>query len=328
MFIRKNLYWLFVVMIFCVIASGGCGGGSSSGGNVAYNNGNQNQNTPTNPDNPSTETTYNYNFSILEGSWTASNGSGTATGANGTFDLRMVHVNVSLSSVQANGDTATAIASASSEWQAYQNGAYVTSIFSDYNQETVNVQNVYVNTWRYTFADNKNTITINVTSTTTAQVTEEGITSDGYQYTASYTVTKDNPDSQTTYDYSMLQGTWDFLNGGGSATGNGGNYDLVPSSIGTLTINSLQENGDTLTGYMIGTLYWNVYQNGKQVLRAGLQYSRLEAQRLSGDTWRTNNGNVTMTLTSPTTINVREQGTFWAYGLPYQYNIVYTLIKQ
>ena len=79
---------------------------------------------------------------------------------------------------------------------------------------------------------------------------------------------------------------------------------------------------------MTGTLYWNVYQNGTQVLRAGLQYSRLEAKRLSGDTWRSNDDNVTMTLTSQTTISVRENGTFWAYGLPYQYDIVYTLTKQ
>ena len=336
MFTRKNLYCLFMVMIFCIIVSSGCGG--SSGGSVANNNANQNQNqnndtnpeTPTLPEEPTTpETpTTGYNFSILEGSWTASNGSGTATRTDGTFDLRMVHVNVSLSSVQANGNTATAIASASSEWEAYQNGVYVTSIYSDYSRETVTIITLSANTWRYTLPNGNSTITVTITSSTTAQVTEEGTTSDGYYYSASYTVTKDNPDSPSTYDYSTLQGTWVFSSGRGSATGNGGNYDLVPSSIGTLTISSLQENGDTLTGSMAGTLYWNVYQNGTQVLRAGLQYSRLEARRISGDTWRTIDDNVTITLTSQTTASITEKGTFWAYGLPYQYNIVYTLTKQ
>lgn len=321
---RKNMFAFIVLAVFCVIASGGCGGGGSSGGgSVADNNGNQN--TPEIPDNPSTETTYD--FSILEGSWTASSGSGTATGTYGTFELRMVHVNASFSNVQANGNTATAIASTSAEWEAYQNGTYITSIYSDNNQEAIEIQHVNGNTWRYTFPSG-NTLTLNITSATTANVTEEGTTSDGYRYTASYSVTKDSPNSPTTYDISTLQGTWKFLNGGGSATGNGGNYELVPSSLGTITISNLQANGNTLTGNMMGTLYWNVYQNGTQVLRAGLQYNRLEAQLVSQNTWRSSDGNSTMTITSQSTVSIREKGTFVAYGYPYQYDIVYTLTKQ
>ena len=322
--VRRNIFcWLLVVMMFCVIASGGCGGSSS--GSVAKDNKDQEQDTT--PNNPHQQTTA-YDLSIMAGSWTASNGTGTATGYDGTFDLRMVHVNASFSSVKVSGSTATAIASTSSEWEAYKNGAYTTSIYNDYEHETISIQNIGGNRWRYTFPDSTSTITVTITSSTTAEVYEEGTTSDGYRYSGNYTMTKDDPSSQETYDFSAFQGTWTISRGRGSATGNGGNYDLVPSSLGTLTIHSLQENGDTLTGSMTGTLYWNVYQNGTQVLRAGLEYSRLEAQRISGNTWRSTTGNSDLTLTSQTTASVHEKGIFRAYGLSYQYDIVYTLTKQ
>ena len=202
-------------MFFSCLHSG-CN--DSSGDDVLINgnngtNQNQNQNndtteTPIVPETPTTPETHTaYDFSIIEGSWTASNGSGTATGANGTFDLRMVHVNVSLSSVQANGNTATAIASSSTKWEAYQNGRYVTSIYNDYSQETVTIITLSANTWRYTLPNGNSTITITITLSTTAQVTEEGTNSDGYYYLGSYTVTKDDPDNPTAYDYSTLQGT-------------------------------------------------------------------------------------------------------------------------
>ena len=301
----------------CGIASGGCGGGGSSS-STEDNRTNQNQ------DNQNT----GYDFSIIAGSWTASNGTGSATGANGTFDLRMRHVVASFSNVQVSGNSATATASTSSEWNAYQNGAYATTIYNDYSQATITIQRTGENIWRYTFPDSTSTITVTITSPTTANVTEEGTTSDGYRYTGSYTMTKDDPDSPETYDISALQGTWRPSSGGGSATGNGGSYDLRLNSNGSLTLSNVQVNGNTLSGNMSGTIYWNVYQNGIRIMTAGLEYSRLEMHSVGGNTWRTSDNKATLTLTSQTTASVREQGTFWAYGYPYEYDIVYDIAKR
>ena len=64
-FKRKYLCWLLVAVMFCVFASGGCGGGSSSGGSSDNDSGTSTKSeegtsTPKTPDNPtSDETTTN-----------------------------------------------------------------------------------------------------------------------------------------------------------------------------------------------------------------------------------------------------------------------------
>ena len=281
--------------------------------------------TPQEPDEPEAE----YSISILQGKWTASIGTGTATDNGGTFDLRMVHVNAQFSNVRINGNNATAIASTSAEWDAYKNGVYVTTTYPDNNQEAIEIRHVSSNVWRYTYPDGKSTVTVNITSEITANVTEEGITSEGYRYTANYTVTKDDPDTPAMkYDLNRLQGTWSASGGGGTATGYGRSYELRLSSGSSVSVSNLQVNGDNMTGDLDGIIGWNVYWNGTRVRRIGLEYSKLEGYHLSGNTWRASNGQSTMTLTSQTTASFfTKEGNIEIDGYTYKYFMALTMTK-
>ena len=173
---KRSLCWLVVaMMLFCVIASGGCGGSSSGGGDS------------------DSDSSKNYDPSILEGSWYASSGSGTATGPDGTFDLRMTFARASFSNVQSRNNSVSAVVSASAEWDAYQNGFYIRTIPLSYSNEAIEIQRVSGNTWRYTFPSSQSKITVKITSETSAAVVEEGnfrLGSYLYQYKASYTISK------------------------------------------------------------------------------------------------------------------------------------------
>ena len=318
---RKYLWLFLALFVFCAVSSGGCGGGSSDE-SVTQDNGNQNNNsTPQNP-------ISTYDFSILKGSWTASDATGTATGPYGTFDLRMVHANALFTNVQANGNTATAIVSTSMEWDAYLNGQYSTTIYGNNDQETIEIRTVSENVWRYTFPDGKSTVTVRITSSTTADVTEEGTTSDGYQYTASYTVTKDGPDSPTIfYGIETYRGTWSISQGAGTASGNGRTFELRLSS-GTITVSNLQGSSVNMSGDLDGVIYWNIYQDGTYLRRIGLRYRTLIAHRIGGNSWRSTSGNSNLTLTSQATASINEKGSITIDGYTYQYFIAYTMAKQ
>ena len=136
-FKRKYLCWLLVVVMFCVFASGGCGGGSSSGGSSDNDSGTSTKSeegtsTPKTPDNPtSDETTTNTpeetgeNLSeeilpegaegTIEGTWEPDNGTlvfsdtGTSTGKYRPGSASLSHITLSVSESEYSGYTSITV---------------------------------------------------------------------------------------------------------------------------------------------------------------------------------------------------------------------------
>ncbi len=231
MFTRKNLYWLFMMLLVLSCVRSGCGG--SSGGDVSINGNNgttQSQDitptpeTPTSPDNqstPQTPTTPNtptttIPFTALTGTWQASNATGSATANGTTFTMTMStsHANtVTFSGVTSSG---TLQASSQIYWDANGNGVSLTDIHDNLgSSHEMTFQNLSANTWQMYRArrgDNPEITTITFTSATTAKVERDGYY-DEYQnahYKMTYTITKQS-DSTTTQETPAaydLNGTW------------------------------------------------------------------------------------------------------------------------
>ena len=126
---------------------------------------------------------------ILPGTWTGTNGSGTALGPDGHFELHLVSLTSTFSDVRETNSVVSTLVTATALWDAYQNGQYVRTITLAYSNERVEGQVVDDQTLRYTFPSQESKITIEVTSDTTATVTEEGLFGLGaytYYYNASY----------------------------------------------------------------------------------------------------------------------------------------------
>ena len=115
---------------------------------------------------------------ILPGTWTGTNGSGTALGPDGHFELHLVSLTSTFSDVRETNSVVSTLVTATALWDAYQNGQYVRTITLAYSNERVEGQVVDDQTL-YFFND----ITIEVTSDSTASVTEDGLFSlDVYTY--------------------------------------------------------------------------------------------------------------------------------------------------
>lgn len=229
---KKSVCWFLAVMLFCVVAYGGCGGGGSDNFS-SQNTHTQSQDvtptptptptpqsqdvtptptpTPTNPDTPATTT---YSFSSLLGTWQASNGTGSATGngINATATLSPEHDNtITFTNATPNG---TLAGTSQIYWDAYQGG---TLIFPDWEDEFggtsmnfsgLTFQNTSGNTWVMERTNKYNKITqttITFTSSTTATV--ERYEDREFLITFSYTITKtaDAPETTTAYN---LNGSW------------------------------------------------------------------------------------------------------------------------
>ena len=210
MFIRKNLYWLMMILLVLSCVRSGCGG--SSGGDVAIdrNNGtNQNQNVnpnPTNPDNPTTPespttpdnpTTTTIPFTTLTGTWQASNGTGTITseGRQGTMRLSTTHSNtITFTNASDSG-------SLDGTSQIYldmydDNGTFAAEYEDEFGGGSMNFtgitfENTSGNTWvmeRLNKYDKTTRTTITFTSSTTAEV--ERLEERDMTFSFKYTLTK------------------------------------------------------------------------------------------------------------------------------------------
>ena len=327
---RKYLCWFLMAVLALASLHSGCGG--SSGGGTSSDN----------PDNPTTI----YDFSVMEGSWTVSDGTGTAVSSGGTFDLALnaERTNeaggVTFSNLQVSSNSATGNMKTQIYWSVSQNGQYVRTQPIDISISAGEIQKVSGNTW-HTLPEAMFTVTI--TSPTTANMVERAsVEVDGntYNYEVSYKLTKretsttpDNP--STVYDFSILSGTWIASNGRGTVTGGGVNTTLSLSAghSNTITFKNVIANSATLEAtldiYMDAAGYseqWEDDFGGAKPYDTGV----LEFRNTSGNTWRMDrtrhNGKPTytiITLTSSTTAQVERYDEY-----DYQIHASYTLTKQ
>ena len=345
---RKYLCWFLMAVLALASLHSGCGG-SSGGGGSSYD--------PDNPDNPTTI----YDFSVMEGSWTVSDGTGTAVSSGRTFDLALnaERTNeaggVTFSNLQVSSNSATGNMKTNIYWSVSQNGQYVRTQLIDFSISAGEIQKVSGNTW-HTLPEAMFTVTI--TSPTTANMVERAsVEVDGntYNYEVSYKLTKretsttpNNPNTPTTpdnpatpdnpstvYDFSILSGTWIASNGRGTVAGGGVNTTLSLSAghSNTITFKNVIANSATLEAtldiYMDAAGYseqWEDDFGGAKPNDTGV----LTFQKTGDNTWRMDrtrhNGKPTytiITLTSPTTAKVERYDEY-----DYQISASYTLTKR
>ncbi|MBQ6419245.1 MAG: hypothetical protein IJJ91_11310 [Synergistaceae bacterium] len=306
---RKYLYWFLMAILALSSLHSGCGGSSGSS-DSSYN-----------PDN----TTTIYDFSVMEGSWTVSDGTGTAEGSGGTFDLTLnaERTNelggVTFSNLQVSSNSATGNLHVSIWWSVSQNSRYVRDQLIDFSIAAGEMQRVSGNTW-HTLPEAMFTVTI--TSPTTANMVERAsVEVDGntYNYEVSYKlikksnsetpnnnpntpVTPENPTSSdnpatpdtpsTVYDFSILTGTWIASNGTGTVTGGGVNTTLSLSAGHSNTItfkNVIASNPATLEAtldiYMDAAGYSEQWEDDFGGAKPQ-DTGVLEFRNISGNTWR------------------------------------------
>ena len=130
---------------------------------------------------------------------------------------------------------------------------------------------------------------------------------------------------------SVLNGEWYGLSGSGTATGEGGTYGLLLSSM-TISIVKTQVTGNTGTSYITYRQTWTT-SDGVWDYRT-LLYGDAEKMNMShvgSDMWRLEGSDgtvVTVTLTSETTAIVTQDGTADIEGYPYDYSVRYTIRKR
>ena len=135
-----------------------------------------------------------YDFPQITGTWTAdsNSGTGTASGLDGDFDLRMIRVGTVFKNVKVEGNSATMYVTSSAFWDAYQGDDYIRRLPVNYYDAFVTAERIERNTWRYSFPNSGSTVTVKMTSDTTAEVTEYDLATIGsyINYSVSYSMTK------------------------------------------------------------------------------------------------------------------------------------------
>ena len=217
MFIRKNLYWLLMVVLVLSCIRSGCGGSGGSDVSINGNNGTTQSwdvtpetpetpdtpttpETPTSPDNPATPetpTTTAIPFTTLTGTWTASNGTGTITSGDrqGTMSLSTTHSNtITFTNASDSG-------SLDGTSQIYldmydDNGTFAAEYEDEFGGGSMNFtgitfENTSGNTWvteRLNKYNKTTRTTITFTSATTAEVDRLEDRNDTFRF--KYTITK------------------------------------------------------------------------------------------------------------------------------------------
>ncbi len=129
----------------------------------------------------------------------------------------------------------------------------------------------------------------------------------------------------------MLNGEWYGLSGSGTATGEGGTYGLLLSSM-TMSIMKTQVTGQTGTLYITLRQTWETSDDDWEY--STLLYGdaeRLDMSHVGVDMWRLEGSDgtvVTVTLTSETTAIVTQDGIADIEGYPYEYSVRYTIKKR
>ena len=219
MFIRKNLYWLLMVLLVLSCIRSGCGG---SGGNDVKIDGNNtttqsqdvtptpetpttpqtptspdNQSTPNNPTTPDNQTTTAIPFTTLTGTWQASNATGTITSGDrqGTMRLSTTHSNT-ITFTNAS-DSGSLDGTSQIYLDVYDDNVTFAAEYEDefggdsMNFTGITFENTSGNTWvteRLNKYNKTTRTTITFTSATTAEVDRLEDRNDTFRF--KYTITK------------------------------------------------------------------------------------------------------------------------------------------
>ena len=145
--------------------------------------------------------------------------------------------------------------------------------------------------------------------------------------------TTHDTDTPNIYSISQLTGTWVASSGSGTGTGTSGSYSF---SLDTRVIlGEFDEFGSTV---LTQSSTWYVYQDGNFVRRLIFtpNTTSMKLTATGTNTWKATFPNsdttlpesdVTITLTSATTANVREAGSVIVEGEQYNYVAEYTMAK-
>ena len=354
----KSAIKLFVLALL-VLAFSGCGGGGSSDNNVSSNPNttpapNYEQNTIPNTDNNSYNDTYDI-VSALNGTWIGVNGSGTANGRSGAISALMSSMNVSIVNAQVSGNTGTLYITCRQNWN-YEFKGYGHNMLLYCDAEKVNMLHVGSDTWLIEGWNGSASVTVMLTSQTTAIITQQGTvnTEDGtYSYSARLTAkkqggsnnpspnspnidtpnTKDETDYTNTYDInSVLNGTWYGDSGSGTATGAGETFNLVMNRI-QIRIFNTQVNGNTGTTYISHRQYWDYDDNYSDYITRVQLYGDGEKANIThtgNNTWHltfSNDTTVTIMFINEREAMVTQEGTTDIDNTTYSYSLRYTMSK-
>ena len=148
--------------------------------------------------------------------------------------------------------------------------------------------------------DNETTQSQDVTPTPTPQPQSQDVTPTPTPQPQSQDVTPTptptNPDTQgSKYDFNVLAGTWTASNGTGTVTGNGitGTASLSTRHSNTISFSNVNVSGSTAAIDGTSQIYWDAYQGGTLLFPdwedefggASMEFSGLEFQNTSGNTW-------------------------------------------
>lgn len=305
-----------------------------------------------------------YDISIISGTWKADSGSGTATDQDGTFfSMTMKDASATFTNLQfPSASAATGYIRASTTWDVYRNGEYVTTnqrLMSDTDEaQLVIFEHIDTNTWRYITHSLQGKIKL--TSETTTEITEENTAIHNGLYSTylcnlSYNVTKQTDDTTPSpdtdpgqeengegseYEATKIFGTWikDVDSNNGTATSSEGDFTLSIIFV-TAAFGNFQDTIDGAAN-MDATFYvsFSVYRQGGEDTdhHVGslsiVSEETIKAEHVDTNTWRytfPNSDNIiTVHFTSGENAEVYEEGSFDLYDNTYQYSLSYTLTKR
>lgn len=277
---------------------------------------------------------------VLNGRWYGLSGSGTASAAGETLNAEMNILSANISNVQISGSSGTATVTGNHSWSVWhQDGSYATTFEFKSTSDTISMTHAGVNTWRCVFSTGE-VITMKATSSTTLDITQEGRGyKDGiyYDYALNMSAEKiqtstttpapaptqePEPEQDTSSGYA-LSGSWNGYRGSGKAEGPDGTFELKMPLVNAVF-------GSENTAF---SAKWSLYRDDSfvQTLQLHRSNEKVSVQNTGSGKWSLtfpNGSKASITLTSSTTAEVTEEGSFNLNGDTYTYNATYSMTKQ
>ncbi|MDR2180486.1 MAG: hypothetical protein LBP21_09270 [Synergistaceae bacterium] len=294
----------FLLVLFVILASGGCGGGGDD---------------------------KSIDFSVLSGTWEAIEGSGTASGDGDEFKLRLNEGVMEFELVDLKTDEATVRVPYKIDWDVYYQDVLDSAITLENDNAQSLVKRTGANKFSYTYPDGS-AIDVTVTSDSTATVVAAGpYETDGkvYQYNVTYTMKKFDENEvaeDVPIDLSALAGKWTVKSGSGSGAGSPVFSEAIKLKfvMGEVSF-TINASGVTIDH----DIYWNIYMVFEGEHYIGYEYSpnvsQVNVERISANKFRctypsdSEIDHIDITVTSDTTATAEEESN--------DYSVTYTMEK-